>query len=272
MKLVVDVGGTSIRSALFDGDNMLPITKHSSKDRTLDLMLDELIRSSRPQSVNVSFAGQVDNGTIYSSPNIDLGSLTHKNFNSWTQEHFGISGKIDNDLLCVALAEMEAERCDNMAIFYIGTGFGAAFVVDGKLLRGAKNLAGEIGHIPYKRAPFVCGCGKDDCVELFCSGKALESWCKRLNLPLISIDLMPSNPNYNQIYYQFMEAFAHIISTTVAMLNPQTIILGGGVGKSQVVLNEAKAAIKRSFKPAQSIVIKQSSLDEFANLIGANKL
>lgn len=273
MKLVIDIGGTSIRSAIFDNDKIVSQEKHSSRGKQLDLMIADLIRSSSVNSVAVSFAGQVSDGVIKSSPNIDLGQLKDKNFNDWTKENFGITGKIDNDLLCVALAEQEQEKSQNMAIFYIGTGFGGAFITDGVLLKGANNLAGEIGHIPYKQAPFGCGCGKSDCVELFCSGKAIELWCEHYGVEKIELDLMKESPKHNQIYNIFIDALSHTISTTIAMLNPELIILGGGVGKnSKLIVDEAKEAVKASFKPAQSVVIKQSVLDDNANLIGANKL
>lgn len=274
LKLLFDIGGTTIREALYTSDRLSHIQKYSSRDKPLDQLLFELISAKNGiSSISVSFAGQVVDGAIVSSPNIALGALKNKKFDEWTQENFKLPSKIDNDLLCVALAEMSANKSKNMAIFYIGTGFGAAFIVDGNLLKGASNLAGEIGHIPYKKAPFVCGCGNDNCLELYCSGKALESWCDHLDLPKIALEKMADQTLYSQIFTQFFDAFDHAINTTTAMLNPETIILGGGVAKSsELLLTKAKEALKNGFAPARDITIRQSTLDDTANLIGAARL
>ncbi len=89
--------------------------------------------------------------------------------------------RIENDLNSAVLAERLYWKSDNIIAIYIGTGIGAGIISNGILIKGNLGFAGEIGHIPFKKAPFNCGCGKDNCIELFCSGGAILKWADYLN-------------------------------------------------------------------------------------------
>ena len=80
----------------------------------------------------------------------------------YIKEKYQIPLEIDNDLNCAALAENEVDSSKMLAVLYIGTGFGSAFIQNGMLIKGAYNFSGEIGHTPFKTTPFLCGCGRRD--------------------------------------------------------------------------------------------------------------
>ncbi|MDR3163352.1 MAG: ROK family protein [Helicobacteraceae bacterium] len=276
MKLAFDIGGTAIRRAIIKDREIIALdnfpTKGMELKSRLEALIGETVSARRIEFVGVSFAGQVTNGTILSAPNIDPARLKNISFPDWIKERFGLPAAIDNDLKCAALAEVSARECRNLFALFIGTGIGGAYIEDKKLLRGAKNLAGEIGHIPFEKAPFPCGCGKDNCLELSASGSAVARWgdLYLLNKNRLSDMLSADDDRSKEIVNRFMRGVTYAVETVAALLNPEIIILGGGVAlNNPQVLRWAKNALKTAFRPAADIVIEQSSLGDPANLLGA---
>ena len=93
------------------------------------------------------------------------------------EDEFHIPTKIDNDVRCAALGELKfgaGQGCENFVCITVGTGIGSGLVINGQLVRGAANAAGEIGHIKLqmKDGP-LCGCGDTGCLEAFASGPSI---------------------------------------------------------------------------------------------------
>ncbi len=220
MKLLIDYGGTYIRYEL-NGS----YKKIESKNINIVQFIEDKIKQFPIKTVGISFAGQVDDGIMRSAPNIAV----PKNFNikKYFKELYGIDVFIENDLKCAAVAESIYFKCNYIATVYVGTGIGAGFV-EKKLIRGYKNLAGELGHIPYKETRFTCGCGKNNCLELTCSGKALSI----RNLKNISDD--------ENFRLEFNNALNYAIEVVSILLNPKIIVLGGGVIEHNRVKIEPK--------------------------------
>ncbi|MDR2638950.1 MAG: ROK family protein [Helicobacteraceae bacterium] len=181
MKLVFDIGGTKLRRAVIGdrGEFITTDERPSGGDLkgALEALSQEAIAKYPIDFVGACFAGHAFENRILSAPNIDLGALKGVDFAAWIKERFGLLGAIDNDLKCAALAEA-ADRPQVSALFalYIGTGIGGSYVENGALIRGANNNAGEIGHIPFEKTPFLCGCGGEMCLESSASGAALNKW------------------------------------------------------------------------------------------------
>lgn len=94
------------------------------------------------------------------------------------------------------------------------------------------NLAGEIGHIPYKTVPFKCGCEKDNCLELYASGSGIQKWIKYFGLKEESnLQQLKSSKNHDamKITESYTEALIYAAATMVTMMNPKILVLGGGV-------------------------------------------
>lgn len=228
-RLLIDYGASRCRYLIETQEGKIS-GEFISTDKELEGFIRmQLNHYKSINTVHIAYAGQVVAGHIRSAPNINA---DHTHLKS-AIEGLGISVKIENDLKCAALAEYHSRNdCASLFAAYIGTGFGGSLVEKGQLLRGNSNMAGEVGHIPFKQAPFLCGCGKNDCVELYCSGKALESWVKYYGLgcapTLAEIESSP-HEMATQIVDNFYRALSHAVSIVVTLFNPTYLILGGSV-------------------------------------------
>jgi len=221
MNLYIDIGGTHTRFQL--DNNKIVYTK----DRDIISLLDRLIAQYPIQGVYISFAGEVRDNIIYSAPNIKIDKL------DLNALYPNIKFRVENDVNCAVLAQSDYYSCGDIVALYIGTGIGAGVISNNQLIKGSRGVATEIGHIPFKKAPFVCGCGKDNCIELFCSGGAIKKWAEYLNGDFQKLDELPKD-----LYHNFLEAFLYSASILVTLFNPKILVLGGGVVESNSFLVE----------------------------------
>jgi len=259
--LTMDIGGSNIRYNIIDSSEEI-VEHHSMSSRDISIIdvIESIIKAYDISKIGISYAGQIDNGDILSSPNIrvDRPDIEH-----YFKERYGIPLAIDNDLKCAALAEHDYWRSSgSIVVAYIGTGFGAAIVEDGRVVRGSHNLAGEIGHIPFRNSPIACGCGNHYCIEASCSGEALSKYIDYYDLPIDNdpLDSLKklNNPNAQKILDNFHEGLLFAVATIISLLNPEKIILGGGVvDKNHYLLDFLKENIDRY---ALSTSLKQTDI------------
>jgi len=138
---------------------------------------------------------------------------------------------IQNDLNCAVLAEAEYFKSDDVCAIYVGTGLGLGVISSSKLIIGSDGVATELGHIPYKDTPFVCGCGKKNCIELFSSGIALSHWKKYFSLDE-NLTLKELKEMDSEVYVEFEKALLHAVATTITLFNPEVLVFGGGIIQS----------------------------------------
>jgi len=245
MKLYIDIGGTNLRAEIHGLRDVLHENSLSTKLDLVEYIESKLEQYKEIDFVAISYAGQVKDGVIISAPNI---KVSNKEIKKYFEEKYEITLEIENDLNCAVIAEAEYFKEKNLVAIYVGTGIGSGFVENAKLVHSNSNLVGEIGHIPYKRAPFRCGCGKDNCIELFASGSALVKWTKDENVNLQKLKEADS-----EIASQFEEALLYAIATAITLFNPKVLVLGGGVvEKNGYLLDLVKNSIKE-YAPAFSL-------------------
>lgn len=228
-KLAIDIGGTWLRSELI-AERKEPVQeKRSSHSVSLEAYVESMLQTHTDISeVAISFAGQVDDGTIVSAPNI---AVKEYNIKKYIESKYPVTLKIDNDLNCALLAERTRTKTAFIALLSIGTGMGSAVLEKGSIVRGAHNLSWEIGHVPFRDAPFQCGCGKHNCLELFCSGSGLEKWYTYYGIPSMTLEALRSAKTSEamQIYTAFKEALLHAAASLITLANPEELVLGGGI-------------------------------------------
>ncbi len=238
MKLLIDYGGTFFRFKLGS-----TYKKIKSKDVNLIEFIEDKIKNYEIKRIGIAFAGQVRDGVIISSPNIE--GLDETDIKGYFEKRYGVDVLLENDLKCSVVAQKNYFNSDFIAVIYVGTGLGAAFIEKG-LIKGFRNLAGELGHIPYKTTPFICGCGKNNCLELTCSGKAMK---------LRGIKNLDDDESFKK---EFNKSLNYAIEVVSILLNPEIIVLGGGV------ITHNKFDIKPYLPEFTSVKIKTNRLENSA--------
>ena len=186
----VDIGGTKLATVVADANGQIlnkvcqPTESHRGFEHAIKLivdMIDQLLhleQFTRDQisAIGISCGGPLDTktGVVYSPPNLpDWDAIPLADI---VESEFKIRPVIENDANAGALAEWRfgAGRGYNHVVFMtMSTGIGAGIVVDGRILHGASDCAGEVGHqVLIPNGP-VCGCGNRGCLEAICSGPAI---------------------------------------------------------------------------------------------------
>jgi len=275
MNLAIDAGGTNLRASIYKENHSEITAKAKSNEIGLASFIEGILNKHKNiKTICISYAGQVQDGIIIDSPNI---KVDIKNIKEYFKTKYNIPLFIENDLTCAVIAEASELKSKYICALYIGTGLGLGAIDNGNILKGSTNLTCEIGHMPYKKAPFKCGCGRDNCIENFVSGIGIIKWIKYYNLtcePTLEALKNDSNPNSKKILKEFEKALLHVTGTTITLFNPEILVLGGGIIEGnpylvdKIVSNIDNYALKSSLKNCK---IVKSQLKE-APLIGASLL
>jgi glucokinase len=271
-KLFIDIGGTHLRSEI-EGDNDIIREYIDSNSIGLFAFIEQQM-SLHPQVgfIGISYAGQVNNGVIISAPNINIDQY---DIASLVESKFAIPLLIDNDLNCAARAEAAYWKSEQIVALYVGTGIGAALIDKGRLIEGCTNIAFEIGHVPYKPSPLLCGCGRSNCLELYASGSGMAKWLEYYGsgaLPILA-ELKGSITDAS-VAEEFEEAFLHAAGVLVTLGNPEILVLGGGVIEQNPYLATLLHDKLKNYalSPALQALRIETSVLENAPLMGAKLL
>lgn len=231
MTLVVDAGGTHLRAEIHSKDGVLERLNEKSSAIGLASWMETILKKhSDIETICISYAGQVKDGVIISAPNI---KVDINDIRDYFKKKYEISLFIENDLNCAVLAESAYLKEEDVCAIYVGTGLGLGVISSGNLIRGFSGVATELGHIPYKETPFICGCSKSNCIELFASGSALDRWKQYENIDAkLNLQDLKDTPEFSKIYEEFELALLYAVSTAITLFNPKVVVLGGGVIES----------------------------------------
>jgi len=308
--LAIDIGGTRFRVGLFDqqGSRLEVLEGDTLRSGGRDWMLDQIRaragtlveRADWPvQGCGISFGGPVDfeRQLVRSihTPGWESFPLTQ-----WVEDALKLPCRIDNDANAGALGESRfgaGQGCDSMCYITISTGIGSGWVYAGKVYHGRDSLAGEIGHIPVSNSGVLCVCGARGCLETFCSGTAIalrgREWAERRpesadrllelsggNIEDISAQAVAqAAAEGDSMAVEIMEEIGYWVARAllivIRILNPDKIILGGGVARAgRVLLDPVRRSLDELASPTigYSTEIACSSLDDYSSLYGAAAL
>jgi len=183
---------------------------------------------------------------------------------------------IENDANCFALAETKLGAAKNSHFVFgviMGTGVGGGIIIDGKIHHGRTNIAGEWGHHCLHPDGNTCYCGNKGCVETYISGPALEKkWSEMTgqNQSLPEIIKSPDNPNFSNWKESFLDDFGSSLANVIDILDPDMIVLGGGVSNVDFLYNEGKNAVyEKVFSDIIDTPIVKNELGDSAGVFGA---
>ena len=155
----------------------------------------------------------------------------------------------------------------------MGTGVGGGIVINETLPKGRTNIAGEWGHHTLHPNGNGCYCGKQGCVETYISGPALEKrWLEITGKkePLQSIVQDFSDEKAKQWKEEFLENFGISLANVIDILDPDVIVLGGGVSNIPFLYDEGKEVVyDKVFSDSVDTPILKNGLGDSAGVFGA---
>jgi len=207
----------------------------------------------------------------------------------------GVPVWVDNDVNVMALGELTAgcgRGVDDFVFVKIGTGIGAGIVVDGRIHRGAKGSAGDVGHIHVQAGREVtCRCGMSGCLEAFAGGAALardaEAAAREgrsdflsalleekgfLDAADVAVASKHGDPVGIELITEAGRLIGQMLTGIVNFFNPSLIVIGGGVaGAGDLLLATIRQAIYRRSLPlaTRDLTVRRSALHDRAGVIGA---
>ena len=284
-KIGIDLGGTKIEGILTD-ENYQSITRKripTNQDNGYDSILDSIKnlvfelteKSNEKVTVGICTPGalSLDSGLIKNS---NTQCIIGKDIQNDLKNILHQEVRIENDANCFALAEAKLGAGKNSNLVFgviMGTGVGGGIIIDGKIHHGRTNIAGEWGHHCIHNDGNSCYCGHKGCVETYISGPALEKqWYEisGLNQSLPEIIQNHDNPNFASWKKSFLDNFALSLSNVVDILDPDIIILGGGLSNIDFLYDEGKNAVyDKVFSDTINTQIVKNELGDSGGVFGA---
>ena len=284
----IDIGGTKIQVALVNlnkgiiDKTVIPThPQNGGEDISLRIALavNELIQKCnvKPIGIGVGTAGQISNTGIIKSATDVFQDWVNFPLKERLELLTGLKTQVINDVQAMALGEYRfGLKYENMISLAMGTGVGGAIISQGKLIRGDKGAAGELGHLTLKPSGRRCPCGNFGCVEAYLSGPALEREYTSLTGEHLSAkDIFNSDyPLTQSLIHDYLQDLITTCTSLTNIFSPEAIILSGGVANS---LTEHIQFIEenvqnRVLKINKEIKIKQSNLLADAMILGAASL
>ena len=301
----VDLGGTTVKIAYFDQEGTMlhkweipTVTANKGNQILPDIaaairgyLAENQIPDSDIIGVGIGVPGPVNrHGIVGCCENLGWGVV---NVSEELTKLTGLPSKAGNDATVAALGECWKGEVayDNIIFITLGTGVGGGIIVDGKPVYGRVGGGGEIGHLVLNSQESIpCNCGKYGCAEQYCSATGIVRTAKRF----MNRDNRPSSLRHIEnltckdifdasaagdavaadILEQVYDQMAEFIADLCCVLDPDAVIIGGGVSKAgQVLLDGIQRHYhKYIFHPLNGVAFALAALGNDAGAYGAFKL
>jgi glucokinase len=248
-------------------------------------------------AIGVACAGQVrpGDGVVVQAPNLGWRELP---LGQRLREAFRLPVVVENDVRAAAWGEYHFGAGDgarSLLAVFVGTGLGSGCVLDGRLWRGAGNVAGEVGHTEVVPGGFPCRCGQRGCAEQYVSGSgfqrrfaaaravgqtsSLSAMCdddpERLTAPMIAQAAEAGDGLASMLMHDAEQYLTMAIANYVTIVNPEVLVFGGGVIESVPTLGAvaSQGVLARTTIGARaSLRVERARLGDWSGAIGAAAL
>lgn len=288
-KIGIDLGGTKIEGILLDEEGNVLERKRIPTNRergykpileSIANLIEELNKSGSSATIGICTPGSISpkTGRLRNSNTVCLIDQPIKEDleTILKQDVF-----IENDANCFAFAEAvigSAKEYSSVFGVIMGTGVGGGIVINNKIFHGRMHIAGEWGHTALVPNGRECYCGLKGCVETEISGPSLErSWEERTGkkMPLKSISNLFNNPQnlgpeILEWKTRFLEYFGIALGNVITLIDPEAVVLGGGVSNIPFLYTEGFEAVKKHvFSEFMDTPILKNTLGDSAGVFGA---
>lgn len=251
LRIGVDIGGTKTDAVAIDANGTMiqrvRLSTGFGADAVLATCVDAVARVAElsgiplaaAESVGVGVPGRVDSarGTVEHAVNLGIDGLS---LGDELAARLGVTVHVENDVNAASLGvyhllEKEGwpDRHDHsMAYLNLGTGLAAGIVIAGRVWRGARGTAGEIGHIPVDPAGPLCPCGQRGCLEMVASGSAISRrWSGGREQPAQQLFASADAGHESAILVrrQLLEGVASAVRVLVLTIDVDIVVVGGGI-------------------------------------------
>ena len=303
----IDIGGTKIAGALVDADGNLvrelrvptPAKDSAAIVDAVASLINELSKGETVVGAGVAAAGFIDaeQANIVYAPNL---AWRNEPFKALVEAKVSVPVLLENDANAAGWAEFRygaGKGYKHMVMLTLGTGVGGAVVVDSKLLRGGFGVAAELGHMRVVPEGRLCGCGQHGCIEQYASGTALLRSARELaasghpegarlaeiqheNGELSGLDVakavIEKDPGALRLLADVASWTGQTIASLSAILDPEIVVIGGGVSSLGDALFVPMREAFRSHQPASGfhpeLEIRAAEFLNDAGLVGAADL
>ena len=302
----VDLGGTTVKMGLFTEDATLvdkweiPTDKADNGAKILpdiaasicEKIKEKALERENIIGVGIGVPGPVDTkGVIYKAANLGWDVF---NVNDTLSEMLHLPVKAGNDANVAALGEMwkgGGAGYQNLVTVTLGTGVGGGIIIEGNVLAGYNGSGGEIGHMHVEdNEEKVCGCGNKGCLEQYASATGIVYIAKKRlakdNKPTVLREreefsaksvwdaVKAGDEVAIEIAEQFGEYLGKALASIACVVNPEIIVIGGGVSKAGDVLLDY---IVKNYKPyvfrgSRETKFALATLGNDAGIYGAARL
>lgn len=290
----IDLGGTNLKIALLDlkfrikYKEVLDTQRFTKKEVLITAIVDSVHKILKDNKLNKSsllgvglgLPGPIDyeKGIVHFFTNIP--GWKEVKLKSILEKKLRLAVSVDNDAKVMALAEYKlgaARGTTNAICITLGTGVGGGIIINNELYRGSNNAAGEIGHMPINENGPRCNCGGYACLESYIGNnrvlfEARKVFGKNITLEKLSYLAGKGNRKARAVWLKFAERLSVALVDVVNLLNPDCIVIGGGVaGAGRVLFDNLKKNIARRAMSIQAANVKifKAKLGNNAGLIGA---
>ena len=284
-RLGIDIGGTKIEAILIDEQFQVIERKRVSTHRGegYDLIIDQIGKLANElkefgninSSVGICVPGKIDiqKGTLKNS---SIARLIDQPLQSDLEAALSLPTLMENDANCFALAEAILGSAKDYRLVFgvvLGTGCGAGVVINKNIHRGPNHISGEWGHHVLYPNGRSCYCGNKGCAESYISGTALETEWKALHGEFQRVtDIINSKANLTHPEWKnnFITNFGKALANVIDILDPDAIVLGGGLSKVEALYTEGRDAIADVvFSNGMVTPIIKNKLGDSAGVFGA---
>jgi fructokinase len=263
MRLGIDIGGTKIEAAALDADGAIqlrrrvptPAGDYPGIIATVTVLVTDIEAELGPaESIGIGIPGMLSPATGLVK-NANSTCLIGRPFDRDLAAALGRPVRLGNDANCFSLSEaVDGAAQDARVVFgvILGTGVGGGVVVDGKVLTGPNAIAGEWGHSPLpwprddERPGAPCYCGKHGCTETFLNGAGLSRAYEALSgrpeeASAIAARAESGEAAARAALDRYVDRLARALATVINLLDPEIIVLGGGLGQIAALYREVPA-------------------------------
>lgn len=291
----VDMGGTKIEGVVLKSAedpevlfrDRIPTEADQGYEHILNQtkkLFDMMVKASgeKPSKIGFATPGTLD-PKMGVMKNCNTVVMNDKPMKDDLERLLGAKVAIANDADCFALAETQfgvvKEKFPDARVVFgviMGTGVGGGIVVDGRAIVGLQGIAGEWGHNFLDDSGGPCYCGKSGCVENVISGPALEKYYvkesgdKRSLKEIVALAASKADPIAEKTVERLIEFFGKALSVIVNILDPDVIVIGGGVGNIPLLYDRGLESLKKYvFNNRLDTPVVKPSLGDSAGVFGA---